>query len=195
MSRPATPTRKTSSRRHFGHLNESRPKDARSSCGAGDIGQAPHCAHFINTSSTCSGDRSALIFLEPGTALDVPRRAHRHAPEPEDGTSSAFTRRLGLGESSGREKASPATPSRCIGFLQRSICWNAATAWLSACYGCPLRSYGASMDEFLVGETLRLLRRRTELLEIMNGPDADRRIKRWLAERRQVYGTPLQADE
>jgi hypothetical protein len=80
MSRPATPTRKTSSRRHFGHLNESRPKDARSSCGARDIGQAPHCAHFTNTSSTCSGDRSALIFLEPGTALDVPRRyAHGHA--------------------------------------------------------------------------------------------------------------------
>jgi hypothetical protein len=51
------------------------------------------------------------------------------------------------------------------------------------------------MDEFLVGETLRLLRWRTELLEIMNGSDADRRIKRWLAERGQVYGTPLQADE
>ena len=103
MSRPATPTRKTSSRRHFGHLKESGQKDARSSCGARDIGQAPHCAHFTNTSSTCSGDRSALIFLEPGTALDVPRRyAHRHAPKPEDGTPSAFTRRLG--ESSGRAK-------------------------------------------------------------------------------------------
>jgi hypothetical protein len=44
------------------------------------------------------------------------------------------------------------------------------------------------MDEFLVGETLRLLRWRAELLEIMNGPDADRRLRRWLAEYRQAYG-------
>jgi hypothetical protein len=43
------------------------------------------------------------------------------------------------------------------------------------------------MDEFLVGETLRLLCWRTELLEIMNGLDADRRVRRWLAEHRQVY--------
>ena len=51
------------------------------------------------------------------------------------------------------------------------------------------------MDEFLVGETVRLLRLRAEILEIMNGPNADRRIKRWLAERRQVYDAPLQRGE
>ena len=60
MSVPATPTRKTSSRRHFGHLKLSRlkPKAAGSFCGgASDIGHAPHCGHFTRT---CSGERRML---------------------------------------------------------------------------------------------------------------------------------------
>ena len=45
------------------------------------------------------------------------------------------------------------------------------------------------MDEFLIGETLQLRRWRTELLEIMNGPDADRRIRSWLTDyRRAIAG-------
>jgi hypothetical protein len=47
------------------------------------------------------------------------------------------------------------------------------------------------MDEFLVGETLRLLRWRTELLEIMNGPDADRRIRSWLTDYRRAFAGGL----
>jgi hypothetical protein len=38
---------------------------------ASDIGHAPHCGHFT---STCSGSGNRLrMFLEPGTALDVPK--------------------------------------------------------------------------------------------------------------------------
>jgi hypothetical protein len=47
------------------------------------------------------------------------------------------------------------------------------------------------MDEFLVGERLRLLRWRTELLEIMNGLDADRRIRRWLVDYRRTFAGGL----
>jgi hypothetical protein len=51
------------------------------------------------------------------------------------------------------------------------------------------------MDEFLFGETVQLLRWRAELLEIMNGPNADRRIRRWLAQYRKVHAASLQAAE
>ena len=47
------------------------------------------------------------------------------------------------------------------------------------------------MDEFLIGETLQLLRWRTELLEIMNEPDADRRIHSWLTDYRRAFAGGL----
>ena len=70
------------------------------------------------------------------------------------------------------------------------------TAWRGACYGCPrFLAVEASMDEFLVGETLRLLRWRAELLKIINGPNADRRIKRWLlAHRAEMMAMVERAD-
>jgi hypothetical protein len=59
MSRPATPTRKTSDRLHFTHLKDSTQEENVSSCGASDIGHAPHCGHFT---STCSGDKFRIFI-------------------------------------------------------------------------------------------------------------------------------------
>jgi hypothetical protein len=39
-------------------------------------------------------------------------------------------------------------------------------------------------------ETLQILRLRAELLAILRGPDADRRLKRWLMLRRSIAMRP-----
>ena len=49
--------------------------------------------------------------------------------------------------------------------------------------------------DVLFSETLRLLEWRAEMLEIMNEPNADRRIKRWLlAHRAEMMAVVERAD-